>query len=294
MKNFLKYSRRLGQRPAWVQGAGGNTSVKLGSRLVVKASGFFLKDMAQKRGYVSLPFGPVRDYLLHLKIYRQRQERPFSQWVEKLARNDNSYGRPSIETGLHAVIPSKYVFHTHSVFANIYNFAQTGPAELNKLFGKNEVGFIGYKNPGLELALTLVRALKKNGRLPHVIFLKNHGLITHHDKAETAFALTKAVEDKITAHLKKQKKYRPFLVVKKPAAFFRHMFPDSVVYGQVDFTNLPKAKQRVYYEICSLVNFADKTMKDLGLKPEFLPAAKVKILKGMEQEKYRVNILLKT
>ncbi len=284
MKKFLKFSKLLGQSPALVQGAGGNTSVKIGKQMFVKASGYFLKDIDGNKGYVCSNYKKIQKYISNLKKYHTNFELPFNQLAKKSLAGGKSFGEPSIEIGLHAVIASKYVFHTHSVLANVLNFSGDGETMVKKIFGDN-MGFIIYKNPGLELAF----ALSKQKKLPNIIFLKNHGLITHHNNADIAYELTLDVQKNIVGYLKKQKVYRPFVVTKKSANFKRHMFPDSVVYNQVDFKKLPAAKKQVYYQICSMVNYTQRAIRLLKLQPAFLPESKVNFLVNMEQEKHRIN-----
>lgn len=288
MKEFIQFSRLLGNDPALVQGAGGNTSFKIGNSLFVKASGYFLKNISKNQGYVCCNFLPIKKYLLNLKKYNTGLELPFNAFVEKNLDERKSFGKPSIETGLHAVIHSKYVFHTHSALANVLNFASGGERTIKILFPGALI--IKYKNPGLELAHTLAGEAKKRKKLPNIIFLKNHGLITHHNNPEAAYGLTIDVQKKITAFLKQQKVFKHFSVNKKSTSLKEHMFPDSVVYSQVDFKNLPPEKKQVYYEICSMVNYTRNIIKRLHMRPGFLCKPGVNFLVNMEQEKYRIKL----
>ena len=294
MKNFLLYSKKLGQLPSLVQGAGGNTSFKRDGFFTVKASGYFLSQVGKKSGYASCQINKILKLLAGLGSYSPNLESDFAAKVLATADQNKSFGQPSIEAAMHAAIPSKYVFHTHSVLANVFNFANNGQSVLRQIFSPNDFLFLNYYNPGLELAMALAKELKRLGKLPGIIFLKNHGLITHHNNAAAAYQLTMDVQRKIIGYLKKQKVYRPFIVRKTSAKLSRHMFPDSVVYSQVDFSKLSPAKKQVYYEICSMVNYTQSVMQKLNLRPVFLPAAKVKFLQNMEQEKHRINMLIKS
>ena len=53
--SYISVSRELGQQPYSIQAGGGNTSVKIGEKLFVKASGCCLKDMSSSIGYVTIP-----------------------------------------------------------------------------------------------------------------------------------------------------------------------------------------------------------------------------------------------
>ncbi|MFN5457452.1 class II aldolase/adducin family protein, partial [Bradyrhizobium sp.] len=94
-------SARVGRDMSMVQGAGGNSSLKDGDLLWVKASGTWLSDAAEKDIFV-----PV---LLPAAL-------------EALARDDERIPlaapgnlRASIETSLHALMPHRVVLHVHSV-----------------------------------------------------------------------------------------------------------------------------------------------------------------------------------
>ncbi len=295
MKNFLKYSVLLGKDPALVQGAGGNTSYKNPKgELVVKASGYFLKDLKNKRGYVTCNNKKILAKLSKIRLYAPNMESEFDSFLKQTLNPKKSFGRPSIETSLHAAIPSRHVFHTHSAYANIFNFAKNGEAELKKIFTGYKVLFIGYKNPGLELGLALFKLLKSPFPLPSIIFLKNHGLITHHDNPAIAYNLTLLARNKIIKYLKTQKGYTLYKVINKPAGLKKHMFPDSVVYSQINFKKLSAEKREVFYEICSMINYTQRAMANLGLKPQFLSAKNINFLVNMDQEKHRINMLVKS
>ena len=95
-------SARVGRDMSLVQGAGGNTSVKEGDVLWVKASGAWLSE-ADKRDIfvpVDLP-GALR---------------ALGQGIEKMPVADPTARlRPSIETSLHALLPHRVVLHVHAV-----------------------------------------------------------------------------------------------------------------------------------------------------------------------------------
>ena len=62
---FADLSNRIGARPDYVQGGGGNTSVKLdGGLMAVKASGFRLSDVRPDRAYAVLDGAALRRFYL--------------------------------------------------------------------------------------------------------------------------------------------------------------------------------------------------------------------------------------
>ena len=61
-KLMYKISAYAGQ-PAYVQGGGGNTSVKFDGRLMaIKASGYTLGEITEEKGYVTVDYEMIRRY----------------------------------------------------------------------------------------------------------------------------------------------------------------------------------------------------------------------------------------
>ena len=116
--NLRVYSSRLlGQNPALVLHGGGNTSVKgiyknifsePVETLFIKGSGWDLISI-QKEG-----FAPVR--LNQLRKLAELSSLSDSEMVreQKLATLNPSAPNPSVEAILHALIPNKFVDHTHA------------------------------------------------------------------------------------------------------------------------------------------------------------------------------------
>lgn len=112
----------MGGRNDYVQGGGGNTSVKLdGGLMAIKASGFSLKDIEPDRAYAVLDYEALR------RFYFGSKPADFDD-VEKVGsaqakENTNTIEglavlRPSVEAGFHSILDT-YVAHSHSVYANL-------------------------------------------------------------------------------------------------------------------------------------------------------------------------------
>src|SRR5690606_1754194 len=70
--------------------------------------------------------------------------------INALVEGEVQKGRPSIETSLHALLPEKYVIHSHSVYSNILTCSQEGRKWCeDKLAGSI---FLDYAAPGVELS----------------------------------------------------------------------------------------------------------------------------------------------
>lgn len=63
IKDLERISKAAGKSPDFVQGGGGNTSVKLDDELMaVKASGYMLKDISPTDGYVVVNYKKIKEY----------------------------------------------------------------------------------------------------------------------------------------------------------------------------------------------------------------------------------------
>ena len=110
-------SQLLGQEPDLVLHGGGNTSVKIGDTdfygdpvdlIYVKGSGWDLETI-QKKG-----FAPVRMSALLKMAEMDELSDPDMVLQQRAAMTDPSAPTPSIEAILHAILPFKFVDHTHA------------------------------------------------------------------------------------------------------------------------------------------------------------------------------------
>lgn len=198
LEAFATMSRAVGARPDYVQGGGGNTSVKPGDGLMaIKASGFRLADIAPDAAYAVLDGAAVRSF------YESHEESDFED-VEKagseaakaatLAIEGLPALRPSVEAGFHSLL-DRYVVHSHSVYANLVGCVEGAPALLAEALrdAPYAFGFVPYVDPGARLTFRirdeLARVAAATGRRPAVLLLQNHGPIVHHDDPDTCLAI---------------------------------------------------------------------------------------------------------
>jgi rhamnose utilization protein RhaD (predicted bifunctional aldolase and dehydrogenase) len=299
MKDFFHASHVLGSSPVFVQGGGGNTSVKIGYKMFVKASGFRLASVAPRHGYTCCVHKPIRSFLDKANHEASEGDRALNALIDAHTLPDYHFGLASIETGLHAVIPSEHVYHTHSVYANIFNCMAGGHHHLERMFLKPSksiptplpIMFVPYMNPGYELARYLARQVSVKGSLPSLIFLQNHGLITHHDSPHAALGLMKTANRRIAEYLHEEGGFRPFAVHEAQADFSRHLFPDSVVYSSLDPKHLSSSAQATYNEIASANNYILTSIKQLGGEPTFLKPEDTRYIRDMDKEKHRLAMV---
>ena len=168
MKDFVKMCATIGGMKDYVQGGGGNTSVKLeGGLMAIKASGYCLKDIQVDKAYAVLDCAALREF------YFGSQPADFED-VEK-AGSDKAKAsvqvvegmaqlRPSVEAGFHSLLDT-YVAHSHSVYANLAACAEDGREVVAEALAGADYtwGFVPYVDPGARLTFSIRDELKRAG-----------------------------------------------------------------------------------------------------------------------------------
>src|SRR5262245_32033819 len=183
-------SRLLGRDKSLVLHGGGNTSVKLRERnlfgdeediLYVKGSGWDLEHIE------AAGFSPV--HLPHLQRLAQCETLSDPEMVNQLVTHMTraSAPSPSVETILHAILPYKYVDHTHAdAVLSITNTAD-GEARIRELYGTLVV-VIPYIMPGFDLAqLCVQRFPREAGPKTIGMVLMNHGMFSFGGSARESY-----------------------------------------------------------------------------------------------------------
>ena len=263
--------------------------MKLRNKLYIKASGQKLKNITQHDGFVCCYINPIRSYFLDRKKLKQNDEQQFLELINNNIIHSETHGAPSMETGFHTVLPSKYVIHLHSVYANIFTCMKNGEYFIKKIFKDTPFVIIDYINPGYELAYFLA----KRKSLPPLIFLKNHGIIIHGDKPSQCLQLIQLVHKLIEEYLQTNNVFFPFSLSQPYAKMQKFVFPDSAVFSVLDNKNLSQDKKKDLLEIYSAQNHILKTIKKMKQKPSYLTKEAIKKLLTMNQEKYRLEVFEK-
>jgi rhamnose utilization protein RhaD (predicted bifunctional aldolase and dehydrogenase)/NAD(P)-dependent dehydrogenase (short-subunit alcohol dehydrogenase family) len=200
-------SRLLGQEPNLVLHGGGNTSVKLdvtnvfGDKekiLFIKGSGLDLKTIAADQ------FAPIRrDVLTQMAALDSLTDTEMVK-LQRSAMTDYTAPNPSLEAILHAIIPFKYVDHTHADDVVVITNNKQGEELIGYIYG-DRVLIVPYEQAGFMLAKT-VYEMTRNFDWDNIegIILLNHGLITFGDDAKTSYArmihLASQAEDYLQQH----------------------------------------------------------------------------------------------
>lgn len=198
-------SKYGGERIDLVQAGGGNTSVKLDNGIMlVKASGISLSEIEYNRGYVRVDNEKVLSILTNDRINNIKSKRERDILATRLmSEAAEGEGTPSIETYLHSYF-YKYTMHVHPILVASILINKDWKIILQKLFP--EAMMVGYRTPGLELALDirdeLSRYKEKHSRSPQIVFLQNHGVIISDNKHDNVRNIMEKISLKLEDFLK--------------------------------------------------------------------------------------------
>ena len=199
-------SRLLGSESSLVMHGGGNTSVKcelvdmVGNRadvLLIKASGV---DLSRVSGcdYTPLRLGPLRklgELFTRNDLVSEEALRRFSTKEFKHLLLLNMFSltdhmaehrlTPSIETLLHAFLPHRFIFHTHSFALLTLSNQPDGARLVGETLG-DSFGSVPYIKPGLGLARSAAIVYESNPDIKGLV-LHKHGLVTFGATAKEAY-----------------------------------------------------------------------------------------------------------
>jgi rhamnulokinase len=201
-------SRRFGEDPQYSRAGGGNSSVKDGDTLWIKPSGVSLASITPA-SLMPLAIAPL------LELAAEGRAEPGTEAVMRVAmaarlRAEGSR-RPSVECVFHALIPRRFVIHTHPTIVNALTCARDGEAAAAELFA-DAVLWVPYVDPGLPLAREIARrrrAWAARATTPsrarveptEVTLLQSHGLIVAGDDPSAIAERSDALVETIRASL---------------------------------------------------------------------------------------------
>ena len=207
LRELETISRTIGTSPAYVQGGGGNTSVKLDDELMaVKASGFSLSQVSAQGGFVVVNYKKINAFYDSLDGNSGHDaEKKINEVVQASIVDLPGIERlrPSVEAGFHSLL-DRYVIHTHPVYANILCCSEEGESIARRLFeSKLPMLWIPYVNPGFGLSMRIREEMKKlpyGAKYPSAVFMQNHGLIITAGSREECLELHEMVNSEIKKH----------------------------------------------------------------------------------------------
>jgi rhamnose utilization protein RhaD (predicted bifunctional aldolase and dehydrogenase)/NAD(P)-dependent dehydrogenase (short-subunit alcohol dehydrogenase family) len=200
-------SRLLGQDSSLVLHGGGNTSVKIlesnlfGEEeeiLYVKGSGWDLVSI-ERAG-----FSPVR--MSHMVGLAKLDSLSDPEMVNELNTQLTKANAPapSVETILHAILPFKFVDHTHADSVVTITNTLDGKERIKEIYG-NKVLIVPYVMPGFDLAKSVEKVFSEQATLfTEGIVLMNHGIFSFGDSAKESYDRMIDLVDIAENYIKKQ------------------------------------------------------------------------------------------
>jgi rhamnose utilization protein RhaD (predicted bifunctional aldolase and dehydrogenase)/NAD(P)-dependent dehydrogenase (short-subunit alcohol dehydrogenase family) len=219
-------SRLLGRDTSLVVHGGGNTSVKTKGRdalgrdldlLYVKGSGWDLATI-EPAG-----FAPVRlDALIELATLDRLSDIEMARQL-RLATVDPSAPAPSVEAIVHALLPFRFVDHTHpDPLISVMN-TPSGAARIGAIYG-DDVVVVPYVMPGFPLAKAASRAFAQQAHDGTIgMVLLQHGLFTFADDARESYERTIELVGRAEGYLRAEGAWEvPDVDVGESRGPFRH------------------------------------------------------------------------
>ncbi|MEL6685253.1 MAG: class II aldolase/adducin family protein [Pseudomonadota bacterium] len=181
---FCAFSARLGQDPLRVQGPGGNTSIKLGDVMWIKASGTELADAERKPIFVAVDRAAAQ---------AEAGGAGDGSCKDTVIDPANTL-RPSIETTFHAALNWPVVAHTHSIATLVHAISPEGRKVAAEKLADLPAVFVPYAKPGLPLTREILARVTPQTQ---IVVLENHGLICCGNTVEETDQIMQEVEDRL-------------------------------------------------------------------------------------------------
>ncbi len=258
LQDLIEISKSVAQHPRLVQGGGGNCSVKSGGKRWVKASGCFLEDVSEKKGFA------IVDAVSGAPL-------------------DETSGKASMETPLHTLLGS-FVIHTHPVAIAAFTSSTESQHWFKQLFSDPLYVWVPYATPGKNL-FEKVRSIvsAQDCQTDKVLFLQNHGLFVTSESKQRALDLHERTVSSVEKFFEKNK-----TPAEIPSDHF--LTPDHVIYGQLKNNAVSLKQKTAVDETLLLVGEALALMHQKGGAPHWLLNSEVALLSNMEEEKHRRQV----
>lgn len=300
---FARISVKFGGDASMVQGAGGNTSVKLSDHaMAVKASGGRLKQMTATSGWVKVPVIIMRDLIARGPAVQTFDQKVDDQLVAAIDQATECLWpgaiKASIEASMHALF-GKFVVHLHPVELNAVLTAKGGRALLDEILGPNHYLWIEVVPPGYYLGRAIYEAVSGDlTKLTPLVFLASHGVIAHGEDARSVERSLDDLTNKVSMWLDRKLPGRKAFDATSSWQSELHepeIFPDTVVFRKQAerLSELPADKAAAVAETYAASAFMRAHHRLLGLSSETLPSEVCDYILGMSREKHRQQMYSK-
>ena len=186
LDELIALARRFGEDPGFSRGGGGNASAKADGVLWIKPSGVPLATL-QADALVPLDTARLLEMLESDPAVTHPGDDPVMRVAVEARLAAAGGRRPSVELLFHALLPERFVLHTHPILLNAVGCNRDGAELARRLFGDGVI-WVPYTDPGLPLAHAIRAARAEHEARtgtppPRLTLLANHGLIVTGDTA---------------------------------------------------------------------------------------------------------------
>ncbi len=183
LDQLIYLSHLVGREPRLVQPGGGNTSIKIGTELLVKGSGTDLRTI-KRNGFTRLSI-PA---LAALRSAESMDDAEMMRFMASCALQSDAPA-PSVETPLHSLLPHRVIAHTHDVATMSLTNVRDAVAEglVADLFA-GEIVYVPYVRPGFPLAQAVSHMVDRIPAGAIGLALAHHGLVVWADTPRDCYA----------------------------------------------------------------------------------------------------------
>ncbi len=182
LDQLVYLSNLVGRERRLVQPGGGNTSIKLGSELLVKGSGTDLRTITRK--------GFTRLSLPALAPLRSAQSMGNAEMMRFMAgcMLQPDAPTPSVETPLHSLLPHRVIVHTHDVpTMSLTDVSDDVAVRLVTELFAGDLVYVPYVRPGFPLAQAVSRMVDHIAERAIGLALAHHGLVVWADSPRACY-----------------------------------------------------------------------------------------------------------
>jgi ribulose-5-phosphate 4-epimerase/fuculose-1-phosphate aldolase len=315
-EKLVALARAVAGKKEYIQGGGGNLSVKIGNgRMLIKESGFRFNEINSRRGLVEIDCIKIKKRYADSAVKMPNDDMDF---LASCISADNANGaRPSMETAFHVFL-GKYVLHTHSAYINTLSCSKEGERLFKKAFAGSDFPaiWIPYANPGPRLAFLVRDVVSRASSLSGVFVLQNHGIIVFGKTIKEALFLhdaankrAKAIFDgwdsypkNIGAYFKKFAAIQPNFKKYFLKYFLKSaLFPDQAVFrkgiecaddGALNIV-APEKQARAIKEILLVWAYIMRHIEKFKLMPKSISHGDIDFIRNMKSERHRQCVALK-
>ena len=265
--------------PFWTQGPGSNISWKEASGpmrdplLWIKASGRRLDEMDQRGALGRVPLRQASEFFsAGVKFAAQAEER-YAEFLASCASPEHGFGRPSMETSLHVVLPQPFVAHFHSLAAILMaEHDEATVREITTNAGLSPAVIVPPVLPGWKLGV----AIQPLAHETNVLLLRTHGVVVavtntsdfaRWDACEDEFLRRFALHELITVKKADDGYRRAREVVANGWYPMKHYMPDVAVFRERLLRVLERSSGdgTVRYRLRPTAEVIDRDMVELWL-----------------------------